>query len=255
MEQDIQAYLSGKLEGKNLTAFEQQLKNDPSFAEEVAFQKSLHTVFLNEDLMATHALLKNLGQTNPVQPDFNDLPIPALRTTSTRWIGGVGIVLVIVGIFAFFRWQSVEQNKEKEKNQAIAVQFLAKATPFSNHVGFSEQNNNPFAVAMRQYDSATKYADAAANLKKYLKDNTDNTAQLYLGVCYLYTMQPDSAILQLQPLTSVTEDFVAQSARWHLGLAYLQNGNAKAARPLLQSGLTNEEFKEQAELLLNTLDK
>ena len=52
----------------------------------------------------------------------------------------------------------------------------------------------------------------------------------------------------------MTDDFIAQSARWHLGLALMQRGDAVAARPLLQSVLRTEEFKEDAQRVLKALE-
>ena len=255
IEQNIQAYLTGKLVGEDLTSFEQRLKDDPSFAEEVLFQNSVREVFIHEDLIAAHVILKNLAHTAPVEPDFDNLPMPPLRSVSRQWLWGLGTGLVFVCLIGFFGWQSLVQNREKEKTRTVLTQFLTQSKPFSNHLNFADDDESPFAVGVRQYESATKYADAAATLNEHLKDKpTDNMAQLYLGVCYLYTTKTDSAISKLQPLTSVTDDFIAQSARWHLGLALMQRGDAVAARPLLQSVLRTEEFKEDAQRVLKALE-
>ncbi len=257
IEQQILDYVKGKLTGEALATFEQRLKNDTTFAQEVAFQQSLHTVFKHEKFFAAQALLNELKQTHPVEPDFDNLPMLPLRPSIHWgwWLGGS----LLIGIVGFFIWTSLELNskKEKERIQVIGKQLLKQIPSFENHFGISKEDNSLLAVGMRQYE-AFQYDQAAANLQAHLRLKplaVDSLAKLYLGVCYVYMAKPDSTMLHLNPLIAASDDFIAQAARWHLALAYLQVGNKAAARPLLQSVLPNEEFKEGAQSALEELDK
>lgn len=257
IEQQILDYIKGKLTSEALVSFEQRLKNDTTFAQEVAFQQSLYTVFKHEKLFAAQTLLNELKLSNPVEPDFDNLPMPPLRPSIHWgwWMTGT-LLICLMGIFIWTSLRKINQ-KEKEKIQIIGKQFLNQVPAFENHFGLSNEDSSSLAIGMRQYE-VFQYDKAATNLKEHLRRTSitgDSLAQLYLGVCYLYMAKPDSAIIQLSTLTTASDNFIAQAARYHLALAYLQIGNKAIALPLLQSVLTNEEFKESTQSALDKLNR
>jgi TolA-binding protein len=76
-----------------------------------------------------------------------------------------------------------------------------------------------------------------------------------LGICYLKTNLPDSAITKfaiVSPTSSLSQD-----ASWYLGLCYLKAGNSQKATEVfkditeLQKHYKKEQAKEILELLSN----
>ncbi len=96
------------------------------------------------------------------------------------------------------------------------------------------------------------YKDAIANLKNAVEKAPDNGSWwLYLGICYYLDRQAERAIEALTKADGLTQYSLNAKSRWYLAQAYLLQGDADRAVPLLE-GIRDQRrtYATQADSLL-----
>lgn len=105
--------------------------------------------------------------------------------------------------------------------------------------------------------SEGNYSAAITKLSQsYALNPSDASVQFYLGVSWLLTEAPDSAIVYLQKAVDAGDVKLAESAHWFLGNAYLLNENPRRAAERFQWVLTFDgRYKDQAFDLLSRISQ
>ena len=130
--------------------------------------------------------------------------------------------------------------------------YLAIARTYSspidfNHVRSTEQDGTPYHTALTQLKSGN-YPAAIASLRNLLTTDAKNlNVRYYLGLALYQNGDFAAAIPQLQAVATDTYYLENETAQWRLGLAYLQDKQATAARAVFNDIITDEEHAYYAE--------
>lgn len=85
----IDQYFDNKLKGEELTAFEEQLQNNTSFAEEVAEQRMLNNLILEAELKDVR---------NQITQDLANIQNPSFFRMNWQWIG-IGLLSLLTALY------------------------------------------------------------------------------------------------------------------------------------------------------------
>lgn len=232
-------YVYGRLSGDSLADLESAIRRSEALAAEVLFRKRLAAVHRHP--VATQALVNLNGwlATHPF-PTENRWERWLNRLYRYRtWALGLGTVACLnLGSFAY---------QQKVVLPRLATQY------FKHYELHSPPPPNPVSLKQGLEGYAThQYQWAIAPLETYLASQPlDLEIQLYLGVCYLATRQPQQAIPRFNPFQQALPDYqtyLQKPGLWYLALAHLQNGDKKQALALLKQFDTPEAKRLLAEL-------
>lgn len=252
LQDKIQDYIKGRLEGAELNAFENALKTDAELAEQVRFYKNIEAVMNNQDIFDLRQTVRDVITNTPITPDFSlkdtnfDDAEPKTQNPKLSWKWGlslVGILMVMAALFWF-------ANAPKRQAQTVAQQFAFE--PYDNIFNVDSLDKRPLAQAVRAYIQGN-YAAAIPLFDSHLKTYTDDTdAQFYYGLCLALVNDYEKAIIPLQNVVNYNAR-LAMDARWYLALCHLKNGDLDLAKPLLIAIPQESLFGEKAKQVLEKL--
>lgn len=133
----IDQYLDNKLKGAELTAFEEQLQNNASFAEEVAEQRMLNNLILEAELKDVR---------NQIAQDLANIQNPSFFRMNWQWIG-VGL-LSLLGTLYFIIPSADNTNKAiiqessvtTIENETKSTTEVSETTKHIKHIAGAEKN-------------------------------------------------------------------------------------------------------------------
>ena len=235
----IEAYLAGELPAEEQKAFEAKLRDDATFAEEVALQRDTHR------LVQVAAELDYKKELQRIDAEMERMrKQPFFRHLSVR-IAAMLLVLVACG-YALVFWQYNSQRIFQQAFDPYPDKFaLRSEAPAADSLlisGMEAYNRKDYPTAIRQLEAVLADRPGLAG------------AQLYLGLSHLAAGQASAAIRSLRQ--AAQSPTWAETAQWSLALALLEDGQSAAARTALQeiqSQPTNA-YAAQAGRLLSKLD-
>lgn len=247
--EQIIAYLHGNLKGDSLLKFEEEIHQNPAFAEEVNFQRGVLQGFRNQpEKTALYEMSQRVRRADD------------RREKITRWAysGGLSIAASLIILFLVFP----PSSNNLTPNEIFQAHFHPESV---NEISFEDQQlvasgiDNPeaqFEAAKNTFESED-YATAIEEFGSLIaKGQYVDQARLYQGVAYLAENQADKALLVLDQMSDLQNH-----AQWYKVLAYLQKGDSNTAANDLNTILTNESelpvdyqvYTEKARKLLNEL--
>jgi hypothetical protein len=250
----IGRYLNQQMTDSEVTDFETQLKSSPELAAEVQFWREYRVVVKHSTLFGQVAQIrawsKEVDGSEPVNEYdqwFQDPP--------SFWKSWKGYVSGSIGIIclAFLSYFGI--NKIKNQNQAIqnreVVQIYSK--PLPNFVTFEVGSDTTLKKMLNPYQSGD-YATAIQIFENNPVIQADETGQLFAGISYLLTNQPEKTILWLNPLAARRSFFHQDKALYYAGLAEIQLGNIQKARLHFNQMPENAFFKTEANQILKKIN-
>ncbi len=208
MEKDtlIRKYLHAELTEKELHLFNDLLKEEPDFAQEVEYR----TVWYADKLTDFKLKLAEC-----VQNSLHEKVAVFLKDTMQ---------------------QSHELLEEKVTNilqyceQFISIKHHAPTVMRSESV-----DNEDFMLAMEAFRSGW-YEIAIDRLEKLVSDEANNEILLYIGLSYLYQSQANytMAAFYLRDVLEEDTPFKKEEAQWYIALCYLKMGEIKQAYEILE---------------------
>jgi tetratricopeptide (TPR) repeat protein len=232
--EEIEAYLAGTQSDEMTIQIEEEMRNNPSFAEAVEKHRNAHSLVQHYAIGQLKNKVKRI-QTENVKAKATT--IPWMRIAASL------LIVVIAGGYFFIR-------NEYRADQLFEDSFTAYPNQFSV-MGSAE--NNFFTEGLQHYDSH-EYEEAIASFSKIPSENEFAVpSRLYLGISYLALNQPAPSISTFEKLIEKGTTY-SDAARWYLALAYLKNGDELKARNLLDDIVRIKGFQsQQAERLLQKL--
>jgi hypothetical protein len=227
-EEFIFKYFNHELESDEQKLFDQLLKEDEEFGNQVKFEKSVQEALKRNE----RAELKSF---------LNGIEMPK-ETKIYRWFAIAASFVGIVLISTF----SIYYFPEKSSSNLYATYFQ----PYPNEVApvVRGQNlNTPITDAFQAYENENYKLSS-----KLFEDIPEDYALLYGGISNLEIDQNQKAINQFKKL-SLQKDKYQEISEWYLALAYLKNNETKNAKEVLNSIGQNQQFYEQATELLRNL--
>lgn len=225
-EQDlelIEKYLHGKLDAPELESFENRLKADQTFAEEVNDYKGIIVgidEYGRDRFSATVA-----GWEQEVKGPSKKKEGKVVSFKNYLAMAASLALLLISGYFLFF-------NQSNESR--LFAQYFQ---PYENITSArsDDQGAQLLQDGMSAYD-IKDYDQAIVPLKNYLQSNqADPTTLFYLGEAYLANDQPEQAESQYLKLLQQENHVFTETAQWHLALSYLKQKENPKLEQLLKS--------------------
>ena len=99
LQQQIEAYLQGKLSPQETIAFEAKIKEDKALASEVKLYRQMDDLLGESDVMDFSATLQQVRTSNPAIPNKEALikKLPARTTNTRRWLSlAAGFALIAI---------------------------------------------------------------------------------------------------------------------------------------------------------------
>jgi len=233
----IEKYLYGELSDTEFQEFEQQLKEDTDFADEVKLRSVIFA-------KAKSDFKKKLLDAN--HKDQNPISEPkVVKLNPAYYLKRIAAVLII-GVLAFAIYRTLNSAEITPNVDTYIAETHADPT-----VVMGETDNEKawqLAVTAFQQDN---YAEAVNAIKKI--ESLDTEQQFYLGLGNLYQGDYPAAITAFESLAGSQNSFT-ESTKWYISLAHLKNNQPEQAKKYLQDIVASSSWKaKEAQALLDTL--
>ncbi len=234
----IEKYLYSELSNTEAQQFEEALKNDSDFADEV----ELRTIIFAK---AKSDFKKKLRDT---QREYQKEKPTAkvVKLNPTYYLKRIAAALII-GVLAFVLYQYLAGGSPDQ----LVDNYLADTHSSPTVLMGDNDNEKAWQEAIKAYQSKDYSASVAAIQKIQAPDAEQ---QFYLGLSYLYNKNYEQAIPVLKQSLDAKNSF-SESAQWYLSLAYFKNGQTDLARKYLNIIVGNAGWKsEEAGKLLKEIE-
>jgi len=226
--------------GADLTReFEERIKSDPGFAEEVAFYLAAQEVSKEASGLEKKQRFKETYQKNRV---IRSVPVKKL----IYYIATAAVVSgLIFGTYTFFRPTSPQQlagQYEKEQLQTLPVTMSGRS--------------DSLQTGPRLYNDG-KYSEALIQFENVLRSDTSQfTARKYAGISALHLKEYDRALTYFEQMAT-HQGLYSNPAQILQAVTLMDRnlpGDTARAKKLLQEIVTNDlEGKEYAEQWLKKM--
>jgi len=251
-QDQLQAYLTNRMEGEERKAFEVLLNEDKELRAELSFYKELQDIGKHTPLVeANHEIMEAMKGIS-IQPDYSEVdPSSSSNPPKRNWWNGKGLLfmgLVLSGIISgLLTYNTFSSN---QASQVVAPYMQ----PYENLISQDQTEKTPLAIGMTAYDRKD-YLTATQQLQAHLTTKPNDTfAKLYLGISQTLNGQTDEAIKVLQALTR-SEGIHTNASKWYLALNYIEIGNINDAKFLLLDLEGDTVFGERVKALRESLNK
>jgi tetratricopeptide (TPR) repeat protein len=213
--------------------FEERIKSDPGFAEEVAFYLAAHEVSKEAAELEKKHRFKETYQKHRVT---RSVPIKKL----VYYVATAAVISgLIFGTYTFFRRVSPQElagQYEKENLQTLPVTMSGRS--------------DSIQTGLRLYNDQ-KYSESLAQFENILRSDTSNfTAKEYAGISALRLKEYDRALTYFEQMETY-KGLYSNHAQIYEALTLMKRnlpGDASRAKQLLQKIVSDDlEGKEFAE--------
>jgi len=233
----IDKYFENTLSAAEKQLFDDELKNNKAFADEVALQHKIKSVI---HISERNVLKKQL------QLIEHSSSKKIAKQVSIKWWYVAASVIII----AITTWLVVQKPSSNEL-------FAAYYQPYPNVVapivrGNNNHKNDGVYQAFSFYENK-EYAKAALMFRSLYQQTNNDYFIVYEAICLLENSQFQQAKLLLENKSFLNAD-VRNIRNWYLALIYIQQNNFEKAKPLLFE-VEKEQgvLQESAKVLLSKL--
>ena len=237
-EKLIEKYIHNRLSVEEKTVFNDLLKNDIAFKEEVALHTNLKKAVAAEDDAQFKTLITNLEQ-------------QAENTTTqkrsyVKWLAAASIVLLLG--FSYF----LNMGQKLSTDELFAQNF----EPYRNVVApivRSDDFQDEKTLAFMAYEKG-EYK-TAITLFSNLYTTTKEPYYLFYKANALLKLERANEAIPLLLEHLKTKDTLAEKSNWYLALAYLKIEDTQKAKEALQKVIANKSYKtKEAQKLIHEFE-
>lgn len=222
----VHKYLNGELTPDEQVQLDAWMKEDPTFKEEIAYEKNVQKAVVRNERAALKKYLQSVDA-----PSQNRRPY--------FWAAASILVLICISIALF--WNRNDQQK-------LYAEFYQPYPNIISPILRGENSVNASQQAFQAYE-LEDYKTASALFDQLYQEESSPYAQLYAGISYVMIKDFDLAKDRLEKVQHYSE-----VAQWYLALAHLGKNDIKSTEKILQDLITNDsEFSNQAQQLLKKL--
>ena len=235
IDKSIRDYAEGALPDNARREFERRLENDPELQADLDLFLVLKA---REQQRLKKLLLQDAGQLTPVEP-------PGMGIRRPLWLAAAASLALL--LIALWWWQQPDKKDALHVAQTristpypppVASMGTPDARPDALERAFLAYRNGDFAAAARQLTFLSAAPDAS-----------DETL-FYTGEALLQTGDAAQATAYFE---RVGPGYWRDAAEWRCALAFLLDGRAEQAKPLLEK-LRDGPRREQVEELLESME-
>lgn len=230
--EEIELFLSGKLEPSAEAIFKNKISEDGSFEKKVAHVRQ---VILGIREAALSSELRNVPLSGHHHLATRK---PSGKKFFIGWMSGAAAAIVILALLYFGLFKKSEEK--------LFAKYYYPDSGLISTMGASDKY--AFDVAMIHYKSG-QYQKAIEAWKALLKPGISNdTLNYFMGNAYLAMDETQQSISYLTEVTKDTASVFRKDAEWYLGLAFLKSGKKdEAINHIAQS--ENEKKEELLQLI------
>lgn len=270
MEQDnsqetelIEQYLNGALKGDALASFEERVKRDKSFAQEVAIMRSMMDAVEMSGEEKLKDILKGVEQKLDKASFFKETEPKVVKMEPKKRFNWLALAASIAALVVALVW--FNQDGQPTPEEAYAkfykkeVKILGETLDDLEVFGMGDPNKSQkdqLSAALKLIET-DNYQVAVDSLEEYLAlHNPDPTASYYLGNAYMNLSKYGKAIEVLSPLIKLTDFKLLDWSKYDLALSYSMLETTEGMRNAitLMKQLTTSSNEEVAQLAQSWLD-
>ena len=254
----LDQYVMGKLQGEQLTKFEQQLSFDAQLRRQVELEKAIIKNIRSVGRQEYRLKLKNLHQkvqeaTSEASSNKAESKHIQLQSRDNHkpnrsyWLIAASVLLLVVGSLIIALYFT-------DRSDADAV-FISYYEPYpSAYTERGQPENADLRTAAFNTYSQGKYPESIELFERILLTEEDEEILFYLGNAYLSADRPKEAETTFMQYLSKYQEFSVE-ASWYLSLSYLKQSKLSEATQLLeQIAAENNDYSEKASEILEVLD-
>lgn len=235
----FERYLQGELSKSEQTYLDQKIADDPEWAEAFSLYQSVdeHLRFHKQNQEQTEQLkqtLRQIGNENLLDQKKQPVVIQFFNRNKV-WLAAASILL-LVGLFLFKDGQPVYVDFAQHNTMELTVRGA----------------NETMEIEAQKLFNQGKYQQAESLLKKWLKNQPENTeVKLYYGITLLENNHLKEAHEIFKELG--TNDLFKNTAHWYLALTALKANDFKTCETELKQIDSNAPESKKARKLLRKL--
>ena len=264
----IERYLMGELGEKELELFEQRIKTDKEFADEVFFIEDVINASKEEGRNEFKKRLKAVEEDvvnkteHTVDEKMREKDSGMGKTTSmflNKWMYYAAAIaaVIVAGLFILVPDRAgkklYEEYFQPYPNEIIAYTRGQQVPEEFEH--FNALEYNSIVQAMRYYEK-NNFTEALKLFEANVEQSEKNAGILfYTSICQLETGKEEQAIRNLNYILTLSNPPLKKQAEWYLILAYLKTNQTSKANQLLGkiSDIKNHPYAGKAKELLTKL--
>ena len=241
----LEKYLSEELNPQEQIAFNQLMKEDADFKEEVQLAIVLNANQKVERKLHFKKLLQERQTVTPIkEATVRQLPMRKIRSIAA---------VVLLGLTMAMGWLMFGQsNADELVAEGLSQKYTSPVT-----VRSGEDTDPNWKNAIQAYKDGN-FTTAIAALERSIEKDITNTDEkhFYLGLCYLYQKEADhkNAIMHLEKSKQINPTRYGQQANWFISLGLLNLQKDNEAKVLLEEMVESKGWKSaEAAALLKEL--
>jgi len=253
--EQVAKYIKGELPAAELQSFEQELASNTSLKEEVALYKdveaslSTHFKFKEEDTAIEASLTKlskkytseNTKDVSKETSEFETKAISKDKPSITRRLFPLVTLAAAAALLLFIFNPFAGQLSLGE----LVTQSFK---PYELETFMGDDESDKILKEGKKHYNDEAYKLALENFNEYLSVNpNDKEVQLAKGCSQFQLNQTDAAIQTFKQIENNS------SAQWYLALSYLKKEEAHKAKTILESLVSDRQFRTKAKALLKHL--
>ncbi len=225
----IEQFLTGKLAGQDLEAFQEKLSVDTGWQKKVEWVKltilGIKEVALSEEL-------------KKVKLNHSTAIIRNISRKRIALIASLSAVAISLSVVFLSIWAS---GVFKKSNEKLFAKFYTPDSGLMTAMGVTDSYD--FDVAMINYKSGEyeKAIKAWGSLREGHESN--DTLNYFIGSSYLALNQAPQAVSYFEKVLEKKDGVFFYDTQWYLGLALIKSGKEKEAIPHIT--LSKNPLKEE----------
>jgi len=238
----IEAYLSGTLQGAELTAFERAIREDKALSKQVRLFRDMDTVLSDKATLDFQKMVAAEGNAFLNPKEKKKEPARLLRYPSFR-MAAAAVLLLIASAAGLL-----------SGSELFAQHF--ETYPLNPDMRSGDAGQSTFEQGIEQYQSKDFIAAAQIFQELSQTDNQDMSLAFCLANAYLNQIPPqlDLASEALQKIISNGESVYVPKAKWYQAMILLKKEDTVAAKKLLEDLVEiSGNLSRQAEEVLKDL--
>jgi tetratricopeptide (TPR) repeat protein len=239
----IDRYIEGKLTNEDLILFEEKLKSDPEFAQDVETHKmAINVIFLH----SRDELKKKLNDIHD-----NRMNKAFTMNVSYRVAASIAVIFLVSSVVFYLAVIRTPDYSKLFDDTFVPYQDMIS----QQSRGDNNENKTLINDAMNYYNQK-KFDKAILIFDKILRSKQSNDAVIYYyGISCLGSKENNIAIELLSQLSVNPESMFYEQARWYLALGYLFKKDKENTVKILHDIIRNKTFNnEKAKELLDDLE-
>lgn len=230
----IERYFEDNLTPQEKLDFDHLMETDPSFSEEVSFERNTKAAVTLEARKELKTKLQALESENNK------------KSNRKTWLSIAAMILVLLGVSMFF----LNQNPTADQLYADYFEpYPNTVAPIVRDASQESEEIDAFA-AYEQGD----YKEAAARFQALSETSDEEYLSFYRAISFMELDQMKEAE-QIFTSTTWSSDY-NEKAKWYLAMNYIQQNKITQAKVLLSEIVKDQSYKhEKAEKLLQKVEK